>query len=198
VSLECILCSCIECREWKAWMTWMVVVGGVFIALTTILAVGRVLYRSAHRTVWCAPDTSWFIVRCVPRQPTVRVWSSWPLKSSILVAHQIVWCYLTSQTVPDLWTHQTEVAVNSWRGRPLFVGSPDSPVTHRTGEERCVFPRASSSLGASAWAPDTVRCAAGWCKSVLLHTYRIAPRVISLICICELYAPEKRSTRQTS
>jgi hypothetical protein len=21
VSLECILCSCIECREWKAWMT---------------------------------------------------------------------------------------------------------------------------------------------------------------------------------
>jgi hypothetical protein len=36
------------------------------------------------------------------------------------------------------------------------------------------------------------------CKSVLLHTYRIAPRVIFLICVYELYAPEKRLTRQTS
>jgi hypothetical protein len=28
VSLECILCSCIEWREWDAWIAWMVVVGG--------------------------------------------------------------------------------------------------------------------------------------------------------------------------
>jgi hypothetical protein len=53
VSLEYILCSCIQCREWEAWIAWMVVVR-VFIASTTILVVVWILYRWAHRTVrWC-------------------------------------------------------------------------------------------------------------------------------------------------
>jgi hypothetical protein len=46
---------------------------GVFIAPTTILAVGYALCRRAHRTARCAPDTALFIVRCMPRQPTVGV-----------------------------------------------------------------------------------------------------------------------------
>jgi hypothetical protein len=48
---------------------------GVFIAPTTILVVGCSVYRWAHRTVRCALDTLLFIVRCVPRHPTVGVWS---------------------------------------------------------------------------------------------------------------------------
>jgi hypothetical protein len=52
---------------------------GVFIAPTTILAVGCVLCQRAHRTV-----------RCVLRQPTVGVLSSRPLTSSVLVVHRTV------------------------------------------------------------------------------------------------------------
>jgi hypothetical protein len=62
----------------------------VFIAPTNILVVGCILCRWAHWTVRYAPDTPLFIVRCVPRQPIVGVWSSWPLNSPILVVHRIV------------------------------------------------------------------------------------------------------------
>jgi hypothetical protein len=183
------------------------------------------------------PDTPLFIVRCVPCQPTVGVWSSWPLNSLVLVAHWTIqwhtgqsgttwhhrlfltfWRYrlwwqptvgevdrcswahrtvqydLTSQTVSDLLTLQIMVAANRWRSWPLLVGSPDSLVIFSRGALR--FPRAASSLGMPACAPDIVRCtpdrcATGWCNPVLPHTYRIAIRVIFLICVYELYAPEK-------
>jgi hypothetical protein len=51
----------------------MVVVGGVFIAPTTILVVGCALCQRAHRTVRCASDTALFNVWCTPLQPTVGV-----------------------------------------------------------------------------------------------------------------------------
>jgi hypothetical protein len=58
------------------WLEWRCL--GVFIAPTTILAVGCALCRQTHRTVRCAPDTALFIVWCTPHQSTVGVWSSWP------------------------------------------------------------------------------------------------------------------------
>jgi hypothetical protein len=77
---------------------------GVFIAPTTILAIGCVLCRRAHRTVRCAPDTALLIVRCVPRQPTIEVLSSRPLTSSVLVVHRTVRCDLTLQNFSNFLT----------------------------------------------------------------------------------------------
>jgi hypothetical protein len=37
-----------------------------------------------------APDTVLFTVWCVPRRPTVGVWSCWPLKTSVLLVHRTV------------------------------------------------------------------------------------------------------------
>jgi hypothetical protein len=106
---------------------------GIFIAPTNILVVGWVLCQRAHRTVRCASDTALFTVRCTPHQPTVGVWSNWPLNLPILVVHQTVRYDLTSQTVSNLLPLQTVVAVDHWWSRPLLVGAPDSPVifSHR-------------------------------------------------------------------
>jgi hypothetical protein len=115
------------CIEW-----WRL---GVFIAPTTILVVGCALCRRAHRTVRCAPDTSLFIVRCLPRQLPIGVWSSRPLISPILVAHRTVRWELASQTISDLLTLHTAAAVDRWRSQLLLVGSPHSPVhTGQSGE----------------------------------------------------------------
>jgi hypothetical protein len=46
---------------------------GVFIAPTTILAVGWAFGRWAHRTVRYEPDMTLFNVRCLPRQSPVGV-----------------------------------------------------------------------------------------------------------------------------
>jgi hypothetical protein len=119
---------------------------GVFIAPTTILDIGCALCRWAHRTVWCAPDTALFTVRCMPRQPTVGVLSSWPLKSSVLVAHWTVRCDLTSQTISDFLMLQTAVVVDrcSWAHRTVWC-PPDSPVIFGRGALR--FPESGQFAG---------------------------------------------------
>jgi hypothetical protein len=161
------------------WLEWWWL--GVFIAPTTILVVGCSVCWRAHQTVQCAPDMELFIVQCVPHQPTIEVWSCWPLKSFVLVVDRIVRCDLTSQTISDLLTLQAMVhstADDHWRSWPLLRGH--QTVRWFLAEELWEFPRATSSLDMPAWVADTVQCATGWCKSVLLHTYRIAPRSFSL------------------
>jgi hypothetical protein len=66
----------------NAWVCLIEVVGVVFIAPTPIIAIrqkGGAFYRRVHRTVLCAPDMTLFIVRRLPRHPTVGVCSSQPL-----------------------------------------------------------------------------------------------------------------------
>jgi hypothetical protein len=81
-----------------------------------------------------APDTTLFIVRCTPHHPTVGVWSSWSLNSSVLLGHWTVGCDLTSQTVSELLALQ---AARQSRGSRQLAkmtvarGSPDSLVTHQ-------------------------------------------------------------------
>jgi hypothetical protein len=120
---------------------------GVFIAPTNILAVGWVLCRWAHQTVRCALNTALLTVRCdldygiwrglkalnVPHQPTVGVWSRWPLKSSVLVVHRTVRCDLTSRTIPDLWRFRLRPQSTVGKVDHCFVGSPDSPVIFSRG-----------------------------------------------------------------
>jgi hypothetical protein len=60
-------------------------------------------------------------------------------------------------------------AVDRWWRWPLALGTPDSLVNFSRG--RWVFPRVVGSLGAPAWALDTVRCTTGWCKLVLPHCW---------------------------
>jgi hypothetical protein len=89
----------------------MVVVGGIY-SPNHYSSHWLYICRRAHRPGRGAPDTTLFIVWCVPRQPTVGVRSSRLLTSSVLVVHRIVQCDLTSQTVSDLLMLQTAVAVD--------------------------------------------------------------------------------------
>jgi hypothetical protein len=147
---------------------------GVFIAQTTIpvVAVDRHNGQSGG-----APDTALFIVRCVPRQQTDEVWSGWPLKSFVLLRHRTVRCVLTSQfwlmtsalstvhcspqsTVGRSWS------LLRWLTRHVRC-SPDSPMNYSGATPR-KNPRAASSRGCSAWAPNSVRCATGSTYTCLL------------------------------
>jgi hypothetical protein len=99
----------------------MEVVGFVYIAPTTIIAVGQkavAFCRRAHRKVRCTPDTTLFIVRCLPRQPTVGVCINRPLDPPTPVAHRTVFCDLTplssSDRFSDLLTFAVAVAVDCW------------------------------------------------------------------------------------
>jgi hypothetical protein len=114
-----------------------------------------------------APNKTLFIVRCVPRQSTVGVWSGWLLKSFVLLWHRTVRCVLTLQ----FWLLWPLFTVQ--RSRPLdavdrcYVGSPDSSVnysgvTPRKTRERPVreVPRPGhrTASGAPLAAPILVFC----------------------------------------
>jgi hypothetical protein len=103
--------------------------------------------RTGHCTVHCpVPATSF------------ACWSR-PLDSSAPVAHRTVQCDWLSLTPSDLLSFLTASVP-----RQSTVGKDDHwSWAHRTvrwilAEECCVFPRAGYSLGAPAWAPNTVRC----------------------------------------
>jgi hypothetical protein len=165
----------------------------------TLLSTGTTDCPVVHQTLL-------FTVRWVPRQPTVGVWSGWPLKSSVLLLHRTVRCNLTLQIV--FWLLRCRLR-RSHCSRPLgeddrcsFV-SPDSLVAHRTVRwflvsARWENPRAASSRSAPARAPDSVWCATGCSKSCLLHTCRILPRSFSLYVYVNVMRLKKISTRQTS
>jgi hypothetical protein len=144
-SIEWRSCNCLDGLNGGGW--------GVFIAPTTIpvVAVNANIEQSGG-----APDTLLFIVRCVPRQPIVGVWSCWPLKSSVLLRHRTVWCVVILQS--DFWLLLCWLRC-SQHSRPLgevdrcSVVAPDSPVAHRTvrwiiADEHRENPRAASSQSA--------------------------------------------------
>jgi hypothetical protein len=63
------LCSCIEWEVQNTWMALNEVVGGIY---SPQPLPSRWLFLLAMG----APDTALFIVRCAPRQLSVKVWSS--------------------------------------------------------------------------------------------------------------------------
>jgi hypothetical protein len=73
-----------------------------------------------------APDTALFTVRWVPHQPTVGVWSCWPLKSSVFLRHRTVRWH-TGQ-FGAIWHRRLSFVfwrldcsvVDRWRGWSLF------------------------------------------------------------------------------
>jgi hypothetical protein len=155
----------LELLEWR----WL----GVFIAPTTILAVGWLLCRWAHQTVrWCTghstvhcPVHATSAVRWGLEQLTVEVVCPFTAPDSPMV-HRTVQCDLTSQIVVWLPALQTEGAVPQSTVSGVdhcSEGLPDSLVAHRTvqwflADERRGNPRAASSRSALARALDTVRC----------------------------------------
>jgi hypothetical protein len=169
------------------WLEWWWL--GVFIAPTTIPAVAVDGHTGQSGG---APDTLLFTVWWVPRQLIVRVWSCWPLKSSVLLRQRTVqwhtwqfgafWlCRLTSDF---LLCWLCCIQHNRLLGKVdrCSVGSPDSLVAHRTVRWILVEwlwenLRVASSRRSSAWAPDSVRCtsdsvrcATGCTKSCMLQT----------------------------
>jgi hypothetical protein len=135
--------------------------------------------RRAHQTVWC-----------MPRQPTVGVWSGWPLKSFVLLWHRTVPCVLPLQFWLLRWPLFTVQC-----SRPLgavdrcSVGSLDSlmnysGVTRRKTRERPVRevprPRHRTVSGAPLAAPILVFCSK-LCR---------VPQLIFFVGCVELYTPE--------
>jgi hypothetical protein len=129
-------------------MSWMEVVGGIY-SLQPLPSRWLTLLSMGKPDSPCgAPDTALFTVWCVPHQPTIVVWSCWSLKSSVLLRHRTVRCILTSAlfTVPPS-AQSTVSEVDR-----CSVGSPDSPVAHRTVQWFLVEwlyenPRAATSRG---------------------------------------------------
>jgi hypothetical protein len=93
-------------------------------------------------------------------------------------------------------------AVDRWRSRPLLVGAPDSPVIFSGGALRIpesgqFAGRASLGTGHCPVHPGlsgAPQAGASLFCSILLEF----PQGLFSLCVCELYAPEKTSTRQTS
>jgi hypothetical protein len=103
---------------------------GVFIALTTIPAVAVDGHTGQSGG---APDMALFIVRWVPRQPTIGVWSGWPLMSFVLLWHRTVQWHTGQSSAFDfavltsaLFTVPPVSAVDRWA--QLIV----APLAHRT------------------------------------------------------------------
>jgi hypothetical protein len=111
------------------------------------------------------PNMALFIVRCVPHQLTVGVWSGWPLKSFVLLRHRTVRWHTGPSGV--FWLCSSDFWPLRWplftvhRSRPLgtvdrcSVSSPYMSGAHRTiqwiiAEWLWKNPRAASSWGASA------------------------------------------------
>jgi hypothetical protein len=168
------------------WLEWRWL--GVLTAPTNILVVGWSVYRWAHRIVRCTPNTLLFTVRCVhvsrplgfgsvDRWSRLSLWCTGQFGGTpdSPVRPDVVNCLLTSDAsdccAVDHSRPLAESSVALWAYRT---------VRWFLADERWEFPRAVGSLGTSAWSPDTVWCAAGWCKLVLLQTCRIAPRSFSL------------------
>jgi hypothetical protein len=130
----------------------------VFTSLLGLVIVSHLSPRGSGRFILSVDGhTRHSIVHCPVRATSGNRWDLELLHVEVVcpcgamdspVAHRTVRCHLTSQTVSDLLTLQTVMAVDrcSW--------------AHRTvrcilAEECCKFPRAASSLGAPAWAPDS-------------------------------------------
>jgi hypothetical protein len=136
------LVLCVESGK-VGWLEWWWL--GVFIAPTTILVIGCVLCRRAHRTLHCSLSCACHVSR------SLRFWAvdRW-LRLSL-------WCTRQSGV-----TWRRRMSLTFWRSEPVVVawqstvGEDDHwPWAHRTvqwflAEEHCVFPRAASSLDAPA------------------------------------------------
>ena len=131
-----------------------------------------------------APDMTLLTVWCVPRQQTIGVWSSWPLKSFVLLQHRTVQWH-TGQSVvfwlcsSDFWPLCCTL-FTVHRSRPL--GAVD----------RCSVgkPESGQFVGASAWEPNSVWCATGSTNACFCSKLCRVPNSFSLLVCVELYAPE--------
>jgi hypothetical protein len=134
VSLECILCSCIEWREWNAWMAWMMVVGGIYSpshyssCWLTALSIGTPDSPVVHRTHHCSLSGACHVSRLLG----FRAIDCWRLLS--------FWCIGQSGAIwhrrlsSNLWWSDC-CTVDCWWSGPLLrgltgqsSGTPVSPV----------------------------------------------------------------------
>jgi hypothetical protein len=182
VSWSVCLCSSIECEVPKTWMTWMVVVGGIY----SPNHYSSCYWRWAHRKVrWCTRHGT---VHCPVRAMLADCWGlEWltvevlcplaapdsPVRSDLAVLTSdfcTVHCSLVSAV--DRWVHLTV-----------------APLAHRIVwwiivEWLSENPRATSSRGASAWAPDNVRCATAAPILVFAPNFVEFPNSFSLLVYC--------------
>jgi hypothetical protein len=179
-------------------MAWIVMVGGspnhYFSRWITALSIATPDSPVVHRTLHCS-----LFGKCHVSRP-LGFWAvdRWSRLSSCCTEQSGVTC--RRRLSSDFW-HCRLRAQSSSRSLSevdrCSVVSPDSSVAHRIVrwflvDELCEFPRATSSRGASARAPDSVRCTTGCINPVLLQPCRI-PRGYFLrmfmwtLCTWEIY-----------
>jgi hypothetical protein len=170
------LCSIIECEDVKAWMAWMEVVGGIYSLQSlpsrclTLLSMGTTDSPVVHQTWHCSLSGACHVGR--------------PLKSFVLLRHRTV---LTS----DFCTVHCSIVRTVDRWVQLTVAS----LAHRTvrwiiAEWLWENPRSASLRSASAWAPNSVRCATGCTNTCFAPNFVEFPNSFYLLVYVELYATE--------
>jgi hypothetical protein len=135
--------------------------GGVFIALNHHIAVGEVVCRWAHRTVWCDSHVTQSLGfwRFWPLEHWLHVAPDSPVRHRTGVVHCPVHLWRLLWLLRALFTLlQTTVALDSC----YPTGTPDSLVAHRMvrwiiAERRWENPKVKSSYCTAPGAPDTVR-----------------------------------------
>jgi hypothetical protein len=176
---------------------------------------GGIYSRNHYSSRWLgflstgAPDSPVRIGHCIVHCPvpatSADCWGSEQLTIEFAclcdapdspMVHRTVQYDLASLTISDLLTFQTAEAVDRWRSRPLLVGSPVSPVNFSQGALR--FPESGQFVRrASLGTRQSGALQAG--ANLICPIFReVAQWYIFLIDVYELYAPMKRSTRQTS
>jgi hypothetical protein len=156
------LCSSIECEEWEAWMAWIEVVGGIYSLqpLTsrwlTLLSMDTPDSPVVHRTWHCSVSGE-----CHVSLPLgFGAVDCWSLMSSCGTGQSGAFWLCRLALTSD---GQTVLQSTVGEVDRCSIGSPDSLVPHRTvwwilAEWLWENSREASSRGASAWAPDSVRC----------------------------------------
>jgi hypothetical protein len=165
------------------WLEWRWL-GGIY-SLQPLLSRWLTLMLLAHRTVrWCTGHDT---VHCSVSATSVDRWGLELLTVEVFyplaapdspVAHRTVRCVLTLQfwlltSTPSTVPSSAQSTIGEVDR--CSIGSQDSLVPHRTvrwilAEWLWENPRAASLRGASAWAPDSVRCATGCTISCMLQT----------------------------
>jgi hypothetical protein len=131
VSWSVVYCSCIEWGVVNAWMPWRVVVGRVFIAPTTNMAVGEgfsehcPVRQPRHQAVGFRPLELWLVGP--PDSPVVH--RTGPVDCPVhLLLPALTSACAGAHYLLSLFTCRRPLA----RSSRCSAGTPDSPVLHRT------------------------------------------------------------------
>jgi hypothetical protein len=181
------LFSSIEREDVKAWMAWMVVIGNIYRPNHYSSCCCRWAYRTVR---WCIGHGT---VQCPVRATSADHWGLERLTVEVLcplaapdssVAHRTVQCVLTLQFWLLLFS--LYCGQRSWPLLRWLIGQSGAyrRVRWIIAEWLWEDPRAASSRGTVAWAPDNVWCATGCTYTCFCSKLCKVPQLIFFVGLC--------------